>query len=67
MGWWESTTLEKGKLIIGDGPADILGTAYESIVRLYEKEVGRKPRRAELQKLVRFTLPPFLAYELDED
>lgn len=63
MGWWMS----ENNLLLGDGPADILGTAYEAIMYAYETHVGRKPRRAELRALIEFTLPPFLTYELDQD
>lgn len=66
MGWWEAKTLDNQFLILGDVPADILGCALEEIVRVYEKDVGRKPYREEVQKLINFVVRPFLEYELNK-
>lgn len=63
MGWWST----EDELLLGDRPADILGAAYAEIVSLYEAEAGRKPTRAELQRLVEFTLRPFLEHDLERD
>lgn len=63
MGWWTT----ENNLLLGDGPADILGIAYQNITRLYEVEMSRKPTRAELRRLIEFTLRPFLEDYLEQD
>jgi len=49
MGWWES---EHG--ILGDHPADLLGSAIQEIVKCYQDKAGRKPSQGEIADLIEF-------------
>lgn len=47
MGWWSEN--EGGEeLLLGDGPFDIAGDAFEQIAREYQEDWGRKPTLAEM-------------------
>lgn len=47
----------------GDDPADEMGLCIEKIIKLYEKEWGRKPYKRELRAVFNFCVNPL---ELEE-
>jgi hypothetical protein len=49
MGWWEEQA--KGQTVeLGDEPLDLLRHAVESVARVYQEEVGRKPTLEEFRR-----------------
>jgi hypothetical protein len=62
MGWWNSGSdgsslhSEDTGLTWGDGPADVMDSAIERIVKEFESAWGRKPLRAELEAGFLFSL-----------
>jgi hypothetical protein len=66
MGWWQiyPVSSQKGDMVNGDTPADIMGVAVDKIIKVYEKEWDRKPYRAELEAVLNFvTLPDMVEPE----
>jgi hypothetical protein len=53
MGWWEVGDTEN---VIGDRPLDLLGNAALAIVAEYERELGRRPTKAEWEALLHAVL-----------
>lgn len=41
-------------LVMGDGPADIMGAALHKIVRQYKRDWGREPTRREIKACFNF-------------
>lgn len=55
MGWWDIE--ENGKQITqGDEPYDIMGEAFDQVVKCYQKNLGRKPTLDELSKTMEIVL-----------
>ncbi|SEN51819.1 Imm26 family immunity protein [Lihuaxuella thermophila] len=56
MGFWEETTKENNRLLIGDEPFDILIDAFQELSNVYLEDAGRKPTSEELGKLIALAL-----------
>lgn len=62
MGYWragpdgESLVMEETGIVWGDEPADIMADALEAIVRVFKRDVGRKPTEVELKSGLMFSL-----------
>ena len=54
MGWWSIATDKEPEAVNGDGPADILGAAFDKVVKEWENEWGRKPTQYELLSACQF-------------
>lgn len=57
---WQALVDETGNLtgeVVGDGPWDIVGAAFEAVIALYKAERGRPPTRDELESVVEFAFP----------
>jgi len=66
MGWWKIKNVETGQidfdqsptdekiLYNGDGPADIMGPALDTIADMYREAWGRDPKLDELQAVFNF-------------
>jgi len=60
MGWWTISSVKgggigtSGKLVNGDGPADILGAAIDNVILEYEEAWGRLPCMEEIQAAFNF-------------
>jgi hypothetical protein len=70
MGWWQiyPVSSQKGDMVNGDTPADIMGVAVDKIIKVYEKEWDRKPYRAELEAVLNFvTMPDMVEPEPEPD
>jgi hypothetical protein len=70
MGWWNQdkdghSFAEGSDLIWGDEPADAMGSALDSILNDFVRDVGRRPTRAEVHAGLDFSLRG-LGY-LDDD
>lgn len=69
MGYWASDPFgnsfaggvrhadEADEYIWGDAPADIVDNALEGIIRVFQEDVGRSPRRSELLSGFLFSVP----------
>ena len=60
MGWWKqddegNSFAMESDLIWGDGPADVLDPALESIFAQFQEARGRKPTEAELKAGLMFS------------
>lgn len=67
MGYWRSNEEGhsfRGKLTWGDDPADEMDNAIANIVDIFERDLERKPTKAEIIAGVRFSLG---TYKNDDD
>lgn len=59
MGYWHSNEEGHsftGELTWGDAPADVLDDAVDEIIKIFERDVGRKPTKTELIAGMKFSL-----------
>lgn len=57
MGWWAEAISDE-ELMLGDEPLDVAGELLDQLVLLYERDVRRKPKLAELAKTLYLALVP---------
>ena len=62
MGYWRqgedgsSLHREETGLVWGDAPADIVDLAIGEIIIAFERDMGRKPLKAEIEAGIKFSL-----------
>lgn len=62
MGYWNqsaeghSLLPEATGLVWGDAPADVIGNAIDEVVEAFERDLGRRPKKAEIEAGIKFTL-----------
>jgi hypothetical protein len=61
VGWWSQdkngfSFAEDSDMIWGDGPADTIGEAIDSIVAEFVEDTGRRPTRDEIHAGLDFSL-----------
>lgn len=70
MGWWDTNKQGESfakepevEMLWGDAPADILDDAIVNIVKVFQRDLGRKPTVDELIAGMRFSAPVILDEE----
>lgn len=65
MGYWNqsaqghSLLAEPTGLVWGDAPADIIDNALDAIVEAFQRDLGRRPLKAEIEAGILFSLSNF--------
>ena len=72
MGWWRQTLDGRslaceGELKWGDGPADIMEPALNSIFRQFQQSYERNPTAEELKAGIMFSARPMLEREKEKE